>query len=172
MAALFGRNALTQHHLRFAPQILARLGEELVPHADLGIMELVRNAYDADATICRLRMSEAEQPGGTLVVSDNGDGMTAEQLSSGFLLIGKSGKSSDIYTRTGRRKVGEKGLGRIAALRLGTNVTVRSRSKDEPNIEHSLTIDWNRIDASEAVEDVPLAIRSQKCEGRPERPSR
>ncbi|MEU6901841.1 sensor histidine kinase [Streptomyces virginiae] len=156
---------MTQHHLRFAPEILARLGEELVPHADLGIMELVRNAYDADATICRLQMSEAEQPGGTLIVSDDGDGMTAGQLTNGFLLIGKSGKASNTHTRTGRRRVGEKGLGRIAALRLGTHVTVRTRSVDDPDIEHTLTIDWDRIDASDAVEDVPLAIKSRKSEG-------
>lgn len=154
-----------QHHLRFAPEILARLGEELVPHADLGIMELVRNAYDADAKLCHLRMSEAEQPGGTLIVSDDGDGMTADQLANGFLLIGKSGKSSDTHTPSGRRKVGEKGLGRIAALRLGTRVTVRTRSKDQLDTEHALTIDWDRIDASDAVEDVPLAIESRRCEG-------
>ncbi|MYY82727.1 MULTISPECIES: sensor histidine kinase [unclassified Streptomyces] len=157
---------MPQHHLRFAPEILARLGEELVPHADLGIMELVRNSYDADAKVCHLQMSEAEQPGGTLIVSDNGDGMTADQLANGFLLIGKSGKSSDTHTPSGRRKVGEKGLGRIAALRLGTHVTVRTRSKDQLDTEHSLTIDWDRIDASDAVEDVPLAIESRKCKGK------
>ncbi|MGO4456833.1 ATP-binding protein [Streptomyces sp. M-16] len=156
---------MTQHHLRFAPQILARLGEELVPHADLGIMELVRNAYDADAALCQLQISEAEQPGGTLIISDDGDGMTAEQLANGFLLIGKSGKSSNTHTPKFRRKVGEKGLGRIAALRLGTQARIRTRSVDDPDFEHTLTIDWDRIDRSEAVEDVPLAIVSQRCEG-------
>ncbi|MGX1709734.1 ATP-binding protein [Streptomyces albidoflavus] len=158
---------MTSHHLRFAPQILARLGEELVPHADLGIMELVRNAYDADATHCQLWTSEAEQPGGTLIISDDGDGMTAEQLTSGFLLIGKSQKSSDIHTRKFRRKVGEKGLGRIAALRLGTQATIRTRSAEETDFEHTLIIDWDRIDGSEAVEDVPLTVTTQQCEGEP-----
>ncbi|MFF2325314.1 MULTISPECIES: ATP-binding protein [unclassified Streptomyces] len=165
LPAPHGRNALTPHHLRFAPQILARLGEELVPHADLGIMELVRNAYDADATHCQLRTSEAEQPGGTLIVSDDGDGMTAEQLASGFLLIGKSGKSSSTHTAKLRRKVGEKGLGRIAALRLGRKATIRTRSVDDPDFEHTLTIDWDRIDSAEAVEDVPLEVATQRCEG-------
>lgn len=153
------------HHLRFAPEILARLGEELVPYADLGIMELVRNAYDADATACHLALSNAEQPGGTLSVSDNGDGMTSEQLADGFLLIGKSSKSYETHTRSLRRKVGEKGLGRLAALRLGTQVTVRTRSKETPDSEHLLTIDWQKVDASEAVEDVPLTIESRSPTG-------
>lgn len=153
------------HHLRFAPEILARLGEELVPYADLGIMELVRNAYDADATTCKLTLSNAEQPGGTLSVVDNGDGMTSEQLADGFLLIGKSSKSFETHTMSRRRKVGEKGLGRLAALRLGTHVTVRTRSKQTPDSEHILTIDWQKVDASEAVEDVPLTIESRPPTG-------
>ncbi len=152
------------HRLRFTPEILARLGEELVPHADLGVMELVRNAYDADAPTCHIELRNASEPGGTLVVSDTGEGMTATELASGFLLIGKSGKASATHTQSGRRKVGEKGLGRLAALRLGTHVVIRTRSVDDPGVEHTLTIDWNRIDGSEAVEDVPLAIESRSTD--------
>ncbi|MFF4771893.1 ATP-binding protein [Microtetraspora fusca] len=155
------------HRLRFAPEILARLGEELVPHADLGIMELVRNAYDADASACRIQLSNATNPGGTLIVSDTGEGMTADQLASDFLLIGRSGKTSAIRSRNGRRKVGEKGLGRLAALRLGTNVAVRTRSASQPGLEHTLEIDWTRIDASEAVEDVPLSIETAPTQEKP-----
>jgi signal transduction histidine kinase len=150
-----------ESQLRFAPDILIRLGEELVPHADLGVMELVRNAYDADALSCTLRLIDADAPGGTLMVSDDGDGMTAEQLANGFLLIGKSAKTTDPTTRTGRRKVGEKGLGRIAALRLGTEVDIRTRSRTQPGFEHTLSIDWKVVDAAEAVEDVRFSISSR-----------
>ncbi|WP_449060835.1 sensor histidine kinase [Planomonospora algeriensis] len=125
-------------------------------------MELVRNAYDADATKCTLELSGAGAVGGKLVVRDDGDGMTAEQLASGFLLIGRSGKSSSTHTKDGRRKVGEKGLGRVAALRLGRQVEISTRSVEEPGVEHMLSIDWDLIDSSEAVEDVPLTISSRK----------
>ena len=50
--------------LRFAPSILARLGEELVPHPDQGIIELAKNAYDADARTCWVTLQEVLQPGG------------------------------------------------------------------------------------------------------------
>ncbi|MFF7975658.1 ATP-binding protein [Streptomyces sp. NPDC007905] len=154
------------HRLRFAPEILVRLGEELVPHPDLGIMELVRNAYDADAAVCQIQIKNATEEGGNLLVSDDGDGMTAQQLASGFLLIGKSGKAdaTQTHTRSGRRKVGEKGLGRIAALRLGTKVTVTTRPKSEPGVEHRLTIDWDQVDSSYAVEDVPISIETRQIE--------
>ena len=149
-----------ERHLRFAPEILARLGEELVPHPDQGVMELVRNAYDADAGWCRIEIADGTGSGGTLVVADGGDGMTEEQLASGFLLVGKSEKTTTTHTPRGRRKVGEKGLGRLAALRLGRRVEVSTRPAAHPGIAHVLRIDWTKFDAAEAVEDVPLVIET------------
>ncbi|MFJ4611915.1 ATP-binding protein [Streptomyces griseus] len=98
-------------HLRFAPEILIRLGEDLIPHPDLGVIELVRNATQA---------------GGTLVVEDDDDGMTAEDVREGFLLIGRSQESGATDSRSNPRRIGEKGLGRLAALRLGRRVELLS----------------------------------------------
>ncbi|MEU0933204.1 ATP-binding protein [Embleya sp. NPDC005971] len=149
------------HSLRFSPQILRRIGEELVQHPDYGVMELVRNAYDADARNCHIRLADAAEPGGSLRVVDDGDGMTAEDLALSFLLIGSSVKTHDgaRYTRSGRRKVGEKGLGRISALRLGHRVSVRTKPRSEPGAEYALDIDWDRIDQAQAVEDVLHEVR-------------
>ncbi|GAA4945565.1 hypothetical protein GCM10023205_01530 [Yinghuangia aomiensis] len=152
------------HPLRFSPHVLRRIGEELVQHPDYGIMELVRNAYDADARHCRITLSDAAEPGGSMEVSDNGEGMTVDQLASGFLLIGSSGKTSGTnrYSKSGRRKVGEKGLGRIAALRLGRRVCVQTRPASEPGTEYTLDIDWDRIDSAHAVEDITHDIRRRQ----------
>ncbi|MEU6685863.1 sensor histidine kinase [Streptomyces sp. NPDC046832] len=145
-------------HLRFAPEILVRLGEELVPRPDLGVVELVRNSYDADANFCKISLTAATKPGGTLVVSDDGDGMTEEDIYDGFLLVGRSGKVSSQRTASGRRKVGEKGLGRLAALRLGRYVEVVTRPKSSPGVAHVLKIDWTEYESAKAVEDVPLIV--------------
>jgi signal transduction histidine kinase len=149
--------------LRFAPEILRRLGEELVPHPDLGVIELVRNAYDADAPTCQISLQHVEQPGGTVIVEDDGDGMTLDDLRSGWLLLGRSRKVHEAtVSRKGRRRVGEKGLGRLAALRLGRDVTLNTRPRNEPGVEYSLVIDWDQFDRAEAVEDVQLAIEARE----------
>ncbi|WP_406201530.1 ATP-binding protein [Kitasatospora sp. NBC_01560] len=148
-------------HLRFAPEILIRLGEELIPHPDLGVIELVRNAYDADAKRCIVRLHNATQPGGTLVVEDDGDGMTAEDIREGFLLIGKSTKPGSPETGSNRRRIGEKGLGRLAALRLGRRVELVSRPRGEPGVEHTLVIDWSDYDSVRSVEEVELTVLSK-----------
>jgi signal transduction histidine kinase len=157
-----GDRGLATEHLRFAPEILRRLGEELVPHPDLGVVELVRNAYDADAPSCKIRLQRVEEPGGTVIVEDEGDGMTVEELRSGWLLLGRSRKvREDAVSPLGRRRVGEKGLGRLAALRLGQRVRLSTRPRSNPGVEHVLVIDWDKFDGVEAVEDVSLTIETR-----------
>ena len=107
-------------HLAFDPEILRRLGEELVPHPDQGIVELVRNSYDANATKCVIRMADVDAPGGTVTITDNGDGMSRAAIGEGWLVLGRSSKDRRTLTRLNRVPAGDKGLGRLAALRLGS----------------------------------------------------
>jgi signal transduction histidine kinase len=145
-------------HFKFSPSILSRLGEELIPNPDQGILELVKNSYDADATICEIELFNTEEIGGSIVISDNGTGMDLETLQSGWLVIGKSEKegASD-RTSLDRLRVGSKGLGRLAALRLGTHVELATRPKSQPNIEYSVSICWNDFDTVDSVEQVTLS---------------
>ncbi len=122
--------------LRFSPSILSRLGEELVPDADQGVIELVKNAYDADATRCRVELSRTGDPGGDIRVMDDGAGMTEADLRQGFLIVGRSRKDATSLTRHFQRvPVGDKGLGRLSALRLGHRVTVITRPREQPGVE-------------------------------------
>ncbi|WP_327435866.1 ATP-binding protein [Streptomyces sp. NBC_01201] len=148
-------------HLRFATEILSRLGEELIPHPDLGVIELVRNAYDADASRCTVTLHNATTRGGTLVVEDDGDGMTADDIREGFLLIGRSTKIASPLTNAGRRKVGEKGLGRLAALRLGHQIELATRPRSQPGVEHVLHIDWAEYESAASIDAVELTVETK-----------
>ena len=158
---------MTTEHLRFAPEILKRLGEELAPQVDHCIVELVRNSYDADARLCKVDLVDTDQPGGLIRVSDDGIGMTPEVVRSGWLVLGRSTKAPQSRTPLGRRPVGEKGLGRLAALRLGTKALLVSRPSSRLGFEYRLTIDWNHFDTAGAVEEVPLTIKESRTEKPP-----
>lgn len=149
-------------HFQFAPDILQRLGEELLPQPDQSIIELVRNAYDADSVGCSVTLENVDKPGGTLKISDGGIGMTAEAIRTGWLVLGRSTKEAQKPTELGRVPVGEKGLGRLAALRLGRVVELVTRPKQEPGVEYSLRIDWDRFDSAMLVEEVNLEIRKTR----------
>lgn len=145
-------------HIRFASAILRRLGEELNTTADQGILELVKNAYDADARECTVELIGTDHPGGAIRVTDTGDGMTRDTISDGWMVIGHSSKAKGQRTRLGRIPAGDKGLGRLAALRMGTTATIVTRPRGERDSEYTLSIDWNMVDASVLVEDVAFPI--------------
>ncbi|MYC07801.1 MAG: GHKL domain-containing protein [Chloroflexi bacterium] len=145
-------------HLRFSPDILRRLGEELVPQIEQGIVELVRNSYDADAVSCRVELVGVDKLGGTLRIEDDGLGMDYDAIRSGWLILGRSNKPGRSLTALGRRPVGEKGLGRLAALRMGRRVTLSTRPASKPLTEYTLEIDWSKFEAISVVEDVALEV--------------
>ena len=149
---------MTSEHLRFSPDILRRLGEELVPQIEQGIVELVRNSYDADSVNCRVELEGVDKLGGTLRIEDDGVGMDCDAIRSGWLILGRSNKPGRSLTALGRRPVGEKGLGRLAALRMGRRVILRTRPASKPLTEYKLVIDWSKYDAINVVEDVALDI--------------
>lgn len=144
--------------LRFAPSILRRLGEELNPNIDQGLLELVKNAYDADATECHVWLDGKDRPG-TVVIEDNGDGMSAEDIKSGWLVLGESRKVTSRRTaRLDRVPAGNKGLGRLAALRLGHKARLISSPGDGSTYE--VTLDWDTFDRAKTVDEVNVEISS------------
>jgi len=147
--------------LRFSTSILRRLGEELNPSPDQSILELVKNSYDADAVDCTIELIKTDQWGGTIRVSDNGDGMDAAAIKDGWLVLGQSLKPPGGRTRLKRIRAGSKGLGRLAALRMGSSATVVSRIRTDPNRQFRLTIDWSDYDKATLVEDVILTIKEE-----------
>jgi len=147
--------------LRFSTSILRRLGEELNPSPDQSIVELVKNSYDADAVDCTIELTKTDRAGGTIRVSDNGDGMDAEAIRDGWLVLGQSLKPPGGRTKLGRIRAGSKGLGRLAALRMGLSATLVSRPRTNPRRQFRLTINWSEYDEAALVEDVMLAIKEE-----------
>lgn len=155
------RDQRTSAQLKFSTEIVRRLGEELNPTLDKGVLELVKNAYDADATECRIELRGTDRPGGKIIVHDNGDGMTAEQIANGWLVLGRSSKLPNRQTRLGRIPAGSKGLGRLAALRMGRTALLSTSSRADRNRRHEILIDWGEFDKAKIVEDVALEIKTR-----------
>lgn len=133
---------------------------------DQGILELVKNSYDADARRCVVELLEVGQPGGTIKVSDDGAGMNGDQIINGWLILGESRKSTTKLTKGGRYPAGNKGLGRLAALRMGNCADLKTVADDSPDIQYQVRIDWDRFDEAQSVEDVDLDVTQEKTSDR------
>ncbi|QZX82359.1 sensor histidine kinase [Metapseudomonas otitidis] len=150
-------------HFRFSPNILVRLGEELNQGMDQSVLELIKNSYDADAKVCTVELKNTSSPGGEIIVTDDGDGMSAKNIKDSWLVLGKSSKSYHQVTRLGRTPSGSKGLGRLAALRMGRTVRLESKLESEET-SSVLDVEWDKFDQAQTVEDVKLSIVQAKCQ--------
>lgn len=121
---------------RVDQRLLVELGERLISRDEVAIVELVKNAYDADAK----RVEIIIENGKNIKILDNGTGMDMREIREGWLTLGTGIKKRNTKTPSGRRVLGEKGLGRLAVLRLGGKVTIYTRKKGSPC--YSLMMDW------------------------------
>lgn len=109
--------------------LFRQLGELLVGRDATALIELVKNAYDADSTRLILIGTNLEDPDtGTIQVVDDGSGMTSLQFRQGFLRLASRGKTEGARRSAvfERRFTGEKGVGRLAAHKLGALLEVRT----------------------------------------------
>lgn len=148
--------------------LIQRLGYELVGKAETAVSELIKNSYDADATIVDVDFIGTSVAGGSLVISDNGIGMTEQQLVNGFMRISSTDKlHNPMSLRFNRTKAGKKGIGRFAAQRLGERLIITTQTKDAVNAIR-IEIDWNAytIDRDLTSITFPIEIvQKEKAEG-------
>ena len=96
------------------------LGVQNFSNDEVAVLELVKNAYDANALIVTLEFIDKT----TLKITDNGDGMDSEDIKKHWMHIGKSNKGYDFIDTNNNVRVqaGAKGVGRFALSRLGKNI--------------------------------------------------
>ena len=152
---------------RVSTDILRRLGEELITSLDQGLVELVKNAYDADARKCTVELRNVEKPGGIVVITDDGNGMSRDDILNGWLVLGRSRKVTHEQTPLGRWPAGSKGLGRLGALRMGTEVRLVTRPRVQPTYEHSLCIRWFDFENRDVIDDVEVSVHSTRTQAPP-----
>jgi len=118
-------------------RLLLELGERLISRDEIAVVELVKNAYDADAESVEVKLNKDR-----IEVSDNGEGMDRKAIEDGWLTIGTVKKRLTPKTKKGRRVLGEKGLGRLAVLRLGKRVTLLTQRRGSKC--YRLIMDWGK----------------------------
>lgn len=145
-------------------RVLNQLGGQLIKNESIALLELIKNSYDADASECTVKMYNPESiESGKIVIIDDGEGMDYETLSTVWLEIGTSYKEDLAGTVNNQRskkyrrlRLGEKGIGRFGAHRLGKEITIVTRKSGAE--EAVLSINWDDIDKSVFIEDLPVAV--------------
>ena len=144
--------------------ILFELGERLVTRPSIALSELIKNAYDADATKATVIFDHVDTPGGVMIIEDDGHGMTFEEIENNWMRIATHGKREKPISRIYCRPVsGAKGVGRLAVRRLGTKLTLQSiaeREDDHVAAKEMVVVNFNWGDdfsPGQDLIDVPIS---------------
>ena len=127
---------------KVSARVAELLGEQSVSDVIVAVTELVKNGYDADANHVKVSFQLNDENNLQLIIEDNGHGMTYDDLTQKWMVIGTDDKIIKKFSYSGRRKVGEKGIGRFAVQRLGENLEMILKPKNTED-EFHLKIDWN-----------------------------
>ena len=144
-------------------RLLTMLGDQLIKNERIALVELIKNAYDADADRVEVRFENfnndmSHNTDSRIVVQDNGTGMTFETVRTQWMNPAAPQKYLDKLDGSGKtpgkKRViqGEKGIGRFAVLKLGKVVRVTTR-RDEADFETVLVYDFSRYDDDFVLEN-------------------
>ena len=139
-------------------RIIKTIGEELISSDIVAIIELVKNSYDADASIIVIKfegsVEEREEgkkkkkkkvllkEGATISIYDDGSGMSLETIQTAWMepatIVKKKGRQSP---GRNRKYTGEKGIGRFASAKLSADLRIVTKEKKANEIV--VDFDWN-----------------------------
>lgn len=143
------------------------LGEHLIRDNTTGILELIKNGYDADADHVLIELNHLSDPEMTeVIIEDNGSGMDKDVIRGPWSEPahgGKQMKKDNLgQTPKGRTPLGEKGVGRFATQKLGKRLEMITKTEGSAS-ELYVKIDWDAFDKSDAYLDeigFPLVERA------------
>lgn len=135
------------------PRVIAHLGEDLIKDESIALLELVKNSYDAGASVCNVDFvfnvwGELEK----IHIDDNGKGMDLDIIENVWLVIGTDNKKKQLEERLeGRLPLGEKGIGRLGVHKLGRRIRLFSKMVDKEEVY--VDIDWSKLVDSKEIDD-------------------
>ena len=138
--------------LRFRPKarIIRTIGDQLISGPEAAVIELVKNAYDADARSVIVKfIPPLKQGAGRMTILDDGHGMTLSDIQDKWMEPATNSKLTNRRSARGRVMMGSKGIGRFAAAKLGERLAVNSTSERESVRREVLipNIDWSIFNA-------------------------
>lgn len=148
-------------------QILLQLGEQLIKSESVAILELIKNAYDADAKNVSVSMIDIDVPQvGYIEIIDDGVGMDLWTVQNIWMEPGNTHKkdivSASERSSLNRLPIGEKGIGRFGVHKLGKKIEMITRSANEQEVY--VSIDWNSFANAKYLEDVHVIIEERTPE--------
>lgn len=144
-------------------RLMEQLGDQLIKNENVAVLELIKNAYDAYATNVLVELFDLDKKDqGIITILDNGEGMSIDTVLNAWLEIGTDNKKKKIDEikasgeKNQRLPLGEKGIGRFGAHKLGNMIELITRAQSSEEVV--VKIDWRIFEDYDYLEDVPIEV--------------
>ncbi len=147
------------HKIRPAGRLVLTIGRDLIQDHYAAVVELVKNAYDADSPDVDVEFIRVKPEGGySITISDHGHGMAREDVINKWMVPSTSDKLKRQKSPSGRVMQGRKGVGRYAASVLGNDLFLETVSVKGEKTE--VYIEWSAFENSEFLDDIEILVES------------
>ena len=151
---------------RVRSRLMTMIGLELISSDIVALTELVKNSFDADARFVAIRLTgdvdengEIKAGTGALQILDDGHGMDDLTIVDTWLEPATGFRKRSTKTPRGRRVLGEKGVGRFAAAKLGSHLNLVSKRMGSDEVQ--IAVDWSAFeDENKYLDDIELELNT------------
>lgn len=159
------------YKIRPAGRHIITIGRDLIKDKYAAIVELVKNAYDADSPTCTVSLhpflkinteSDTEIKGIKVIVKDEGHGMSFDTVTDKWMVPSTDDKLSRSYSPKGRIMQGKKGIGRYSASMIGDDMVLQTI--DETGDLTTLYLIWEHFEKAKYLSDVDVLIENFKTD--------
>lgn len=145
---------------------LLTIGRDLIQNQSAAILELVKNAFDADATEADISIKVGPyRESIQIVVIDNGHGMSRATVTDKWLVPSTDDKVKRRFSPKKRPMQGRKGVGRYAASLLGVDLLLET--VDVEGQKTTVYLIWEDFERAKFLTDVEVIVETQKCAAPP-----
>ncbi|OPC03921.1 hypothetical protein BAS09_09655 [Elizabethkingia ursingii] len=150
------------YYIKPAANHILTIGKGIIKDSYTAILELVKNAYDADAENVHIRLTFQNEKV-NISIDDDGHGMSYSVVTQKWMVPSTADKLRQKLSRYKKRALqGRKGIGRYAASILGDELFLQTTEK-ESLITTELLINWDDFTSDQKfLEDVDILIESYK----------
>ena len=154
-------NTATTYKIRPAGRHILTIGRDLIHDNYAAVIELVKNAYDADSPDVNIEFTATPDRGGyTIVISDHGHGMPKNDVINKWLVPSTQDKRLREKSVAGRILQGSKGVGRYAASVLGTDLLLETVTHKREKT--TVYLEWANFESAEYLDDVEILVETEE----------
>ena len=147
------------YRIRPAGRHILTIGRDLIQDVYAAVVELVKNAYDADSPDVNIKfMANPDHSGYSIIISDHGHGMSRDTVINKWMVPSTRDKLDRRTSPSGRLMQGRKGIGRYAASLLGTDMFLETVSDEGEKT--TVYVVWGNFEDAEYLDDVEILIET------------